>query len=100
MNKSGDDTLAESRSGARRYQARGVSQFFGTPTTSPRARYISPYLKISFDFTRPAAGRTRPSPAAPLAVAFVPGQHRTAYVDSRPATRITFTAAPTLVTRF
>ncbi len=67
---------------------------------SPPARHISPYLKISFDFTRPAAGRTRPRPAAPLAVAFVPGQHRPAYVDPRPATRITFTAASALGTRF
>lgn len=56
------------------------------------------YLKVSFDFTRPAAGRTRPRAAAPLAVAFVTGQHRPAHVDPRPATRITFTAAPALGT--
>jgi len=100
MNRSGDDTLAESRSGARRCQARAVSQFLMPSTTSPPARYISSHLKISFDFTRPAAGMTRPRPAAPVAVTLESGQHRHAYINPGPATRITSTAASALGTRF
>ena len=61
---------------------------------------LSPSLKIAFDRTRPAADMTRPRAAAPVAVAFTPGQHRRAYVEPRPATRMTLTAAAALTTRF
>ena len=80
-------------------QARANPQFIRASPTSLRARHISPDHKISSDFTRPAAGGTRPRPAAPFAVAFVPGRHRHTYINAGPATRITFTTASALGTR-
>jgi hypothetical protein len=58
-----------------------------------------PTLKFSFDFTRPTTSRARPRPAAPFAIAFVPGQHRHTYIDPGPATRITSAIAFALGTR-
>lgn len=60
----------------------------------------APSLKTSVDFTRSTTGRTRPRPAAPLAVALMPGQNRHTCINPCPATCITFTTAFALGTSF
>ena len=68
--------------------------------TSPRTLYTSAYMEISWGFARSATSVTRPRSAAALTVAFIPGQHRHAYINPSPATCTTFTVAFTLGTRF
>lgn len=80
--------------GNAREQVVDVLSRMGSDSGSHRRR------TISLDVTRPTTSRTRPRPSAPLAVAFVPGQHRHTYINPCPAACITFAIAFALGTRF